>query len=100
MTPDGFMSFLAGPVDRSVRGWLLWNESGLERCMRSTIANVSSSEQLDFYRNPADYGGYGIVGAYRARPHVPLTDGEKSFYTEMSRLRIFVEHSFGLCLFR
>ncbi len=53
MTPDCIMSSFAGPVHGLVGDWLLWKESGIESCLCSVFAEVSSSEKLDLYSDCA-----------------------------------------------
>jgi hypothetical protein len=96
MTPDGMVSSLAGPVEGPIGDCKLFKDPGIESVLRSLFSNSDSSDWLYLYRDPAYYGRVGVMGAYRARLGFPLTQEQKQFNTHMSRMRISVEHGFGL----
>jgi hypothetical protein len=66
MSPDGIMSSVVSLVEGSMGDWQLWKESGIEDHLRALFFSNDSTERLHVYRDPAYYGGLGVMGAYRA----------------------------------
>jgi hypothetical protein len=96
-TPDGMIRSIAGPFEGRNSDWGIWRLSGLQAVLNIHSVNLNG-EEVFLYGDGAYRRQRGIMGTYKALPGVPLTHRQKTFNTEMSRLRICVEWSFGKVL--
>lgn len=94
-TPDGLISHVFGPIVGSRGDWFIYQASGLDGRMRHLFDGRPEEERLYVFGDAAYTGSYATLGAYRRAQGRDLTEEQRLFNLEMSRLRVSVEHAFG-----
>ena len=88
VTPDGLLSCFQGPYEGSRGNWAMWKE-GMQQ---SVVENAYEEEdRVYLYGDAAFYQEYGVIGAYRRRNGIPLTEGGSVFNAYMAKQRMAVE---------
>lgn len=96
VTSDGLVSSLIGPFISRRGDWKMVELSDLDKKLRAVNAGRRPAHALYLYGNPAYCTVYGIMGPYKNYSNRPRTPAQDKFNKVMSRLRIEVEHGFGI----
>ena len=98
VTPDGLVTSLMGPFLGKTNDWSIVKETKMRRILkRAHSAKSPDQPRLSLYGDKAYLCCWGIIGPYKDYPKKPLTPDQAYFNQRMSRLRIEVEHAFGIC---
>jgi hypothetical protein len=93
VTPDGLLSCFQGPYEGSRGDWAMWKEG-----MQDVVVENAYDEEGDrvyLYGDAAFYLEDGVIGAYRRRRGIPLSEEESVFNAYMAKQRMAVEWGFG-----
>ena len=96
VTPDGLVSSWMGPFPGKRNDWGMVRDTKLTSYLRELNDNRESSQRRYLYGDPAYSTTYGIMGTFKRSPNKELTLVQKRFNQRMSKLRIEVEHAFGI----
>jgi hypothetical protein len=73
------MLSMVRPVDGSMGDWMLWKTSGVIDYLRPLLEVMAFQDRYHCFDDPAYYGGFEIMGAYRTLPGEPLTQEKNDF---------------------
>ena len=90
VTPDGIIYSLYGPYEGKKNDWSIWTESGVIPRLRRMM--TAPRPCLYLYGDPAYHCTFGVCAPFLGDA---LTADQQRFNTELSKVRISVEHAFG-----